>query len=84
MTWSLRLPEGSALLGVFDWDRDGRPEIFAGRAVPLAGNNNEFENHLLVLNEGQASSTLVLKEYLIRDDKLLAISFLSRRMCATR
>ena len=28
MTWSLRLPEGSALLGVFDWDRDGRPEIF--------------------------------------------------------
>ena len=72
---SLRLPEGTKLLGVFDWDRDGRPEIFAGRTVPLAGKNNEFENHLLVLTEGPGGSTLVQGEYLIRDTELQQIAF---------
>jgi hypothetical protein len=27
---ALRLPDKARLLGVFDWDRDGRAELFAG------------------------------------------------------
>jgi formylglycine-generating enzyme required for sulfatase activity len=74
---ALRLPHKAELLGVFDWDRDGRAEIFAGwTRQPLGSKPWEtFENHLLLLREESGGRTRVEKEYVIRDTRLTYVQF---------
>jgi formylglycine-generating enzyme required for sulfatase activity len=74
---ALRLPDKAKLLGVFDWDRDGRSEIFAvwTRQPPGSKPWETFENHLLVLREEPGGPTRVEKEYVIRDSRLMTVEF---------
>jgi hypothetical protein len=64
-------------LGVFDWDRDGCDEIFAGwtRQTPESKPWETFENHLLLLREEPGERTRVEKEYVIRDTTLTFVEF---------
>jgi hypothetical protein len=73
----LHLPHGAELLGVFDWDRDGRAEIFAGwiRRFPGSKPWEDVENHVLVLSEEHGGQARVLKEYVIRDTTLTFVEF---------
>jgi formylglycine-generating enzyme required for sulfatase activity len=70
---ALRLPHKATLLGVFDWDRDGRAEIFASWTQQLT--ESEYENHLLLLSEEPDGGTRMEKEYVIRDSTLLSVEF---------
>jgi hypothetical protein len=74
---SLRLPHNAELLGAFDWDRDGRAEIFAGWTQQPPGSKpwEIFENHLLLLREEPGGRTRVEKEYVIRDTTLTYVKF---------
>jgi hypothetical protein len=70
---ALHLPDNAKLLGVFDWDRDGRAEIFAGWTRGASGADDE--NHLLILREVPGGGTRVEKEYIIRDTPLVSVDF---------
>jgi hypothetical protein len=75
---NLQLPAGTPseakLLGVFDWDRDGRAEIFAGWTVP-AGSGGEYDNHVIVLRRAGEESLKVVQNVTIQGDKLLELWF---------
>ena len=71
---ALRLPNKARLLGVFDWDRDGRAEIFGGWTRQLTGSE---ENHLLLLREEPGGGTRVEKDYVIRDSPLIKFEFIA-------
>jgi hypothetical protein len=74
---ALHLPNKAKLLGVFDWDRDGRTEIFAGWTRQLPGSKpwEPVENHLLVLRNEPGGRIRVEKEHVIRDSTLLNVEF---------
>jgi hypothetical protein len=73
----LSLPHKAELLGVFDWDRDGRAEIFAVWIQRFPGSKpwEEAENHLLLLREAPGGQTRVEKEYVLRDTTLTSVEF---------
>ena len=68
------LPHQARLLGRYDWDRDGREELFAAWSAPL-DDPREFDHHLLVLHAEAGAPAIVLREYLIRDGELMWVDF---------
>ncbi len=70
---ALPLPQGARLLGVVDWDRDGRAELFAVSIRPHS--ESEYENHLLLLREKPLGRTQVEKEWIIWDTPVTYLEF---------
>ncbi len=67
------LPKGAEVLGEFDWDRDGKPEIFVSKSDPIS--QFEFDNHLLVFRNQPDGSLRLVREDVIRDNKIDFIDF---------
>lgn len=71
----LELPGKATLRGAFDWNRDGRRELFAGWSDSLDRSQGLWENHLLVLRPEGNGRTRVVKEYRIRGTEMQALTF---------
>jgi hypothetical protein len=67
------LLKGAEVLGEFDWDRDGRPEVFAVKSNPIS--EYGFDNHLMVFRKQPDGAISLDREYIIRDDNRISIHF---------
>jgi hypothetical protein len=67
------LLKGAEVMGEFDWDRDGRPEIFAVKSNPIS--QSEFDNHLIVFRKQPDGAIRLDREYTMRDDKIFSLHF---------
>jgi formylglycine-generating enzyme required for sulfatase activity len=67
------LLKGAEVLGEFDWDRDGQPEIFAVKSNPIS--EYGFDNHLMVFRKQLDGAISLDREYIIRDDNRISLYF---------
>jgi len=68
------VPPEAKLLGVFDWDGDGRDEIFAGWTVPGLSADTK-ENHVVVFRPAAEGSTNLVQHVIIPGTELLELLF---------
>jgi hypothetical protein len=67
-------PPEAKLLGVFDWDGDGRDEVFAGWTVP-GPSADEKENHVVVLRAAAQGSIKLVQHVIIPGTELFELWF---------